>query len=133
MVRALPKTLLTACALVLLVPPALADDAPAAEVKVGLGIEKMDIKEPAETFTVDAGTKIYAWTRVTGCEGSSVSVRFEKDGKAVFTKDLEVPNSPHRTNAYRTFREGDAGTWTVKVVSKDGKDLGDATFKVEVK
>lgn len=104
-----------------------------AELKVGLGIEKMDIKDPSETFKVEPGTKLYAWSRITGCEGSSVTFAFEKDGKAVFQKELEVPRSPHRTNACRTFRAGDGGSWTVKLLGKDGKELASTAFTVDVK
>lgn len=106
---------------------------PAAELKVGLGVEKMEIQEASDTFKIDPGTKIFAWTKVSGLEGGSVTLSFQKDGKAVFQKDLEVPHSPYRTNAFRTFREGDGGNWTVKALDKDGKELGTAAFTVEVK
>ncbi len=105
---------------------------PAAELKVGLGIEKMEIADASETFKVAPDTKIYAWTRVSGLEGATVTLSFQKDGKAVFQKDLEVPHSPYRTNAYRTFRAGDNGSWTVKALDKEGKELGSTTFTVEV-
>lgn len=117
----------------LVAPLAARAEEPAAEVKVGLGIEKMEVKDAQASFTVDAGTKIYAWTKVTGCAGSSVTVAFLKGDATVFSKELDVPNSPHRTNAFRTFRAGDGGSWTVKVADKDGKELGKATFTVEVK
>jgi hypothetical protein len=57
----------------------------------------------------------------------------------VFTKgdrsskqELKVPRSPYRTNAYRTFRAGDAGNWTVKILAGDGVELGSAAFSVEI-
>jgi hypothetical protein len=105
---------------------------PAAELKAGLGIEQMEIKDASDAFKVDPGTKIYVWTKVSGVEGE-VKLSFEKDGKAVFQKDLEVPHSPYRTNAFRTFRAGDDGNWTVKALDKDGKEVGSTSFKVEVK
>jgi hypothetical protein len=115
--------------------PAEAKAAPAtessAEVKVGLGIEKYELTGGAETFSVAAGTKLYAWTKVIGASGS-VTIAFAKDGKPVFQQKLDVPHSPYRTNAYRTFRAGDAGAWTAKVLSEDGKELGSAAFTVEL-
>jgi len=106
---------------------------PAAELKVGLGIDKMEIADASDTFKVAPDTKLYAWTKVTGLEGATVTLSFQKGGKAVFQKDLEVPRSPYRTHAFRTFRAGDGGSWTVKALDKDGKELGTAAFTVEVK
>ncbi len=105
---------------------------PAAELKVGLGIEKMEVTDASDAFKIAPDTKLYAWARVSGLEGATVTLSFQKDGKAVFQKDLEVPRSPYRTNAYRTFRAGDNGSWTVKALDKEGKELGSAAFTVEV-
>jgi hypothetical protein len=125
-VRALPLAALLSLGL-----PAAAGDA-SAEIKIGLGVEKLDVKDAAETFKVAPETKIYAWTKVTGLEGGAVTLSFQKEGKEVFQKELEVPRSPHRTNAYRTFRKGDGGAWTVKALDKEGKELGTASFTVTV-
>jgi len=105
---------------------------PAAELKVGLGVEKMEIKDASDTFKVAPGTKIYGWAKVSGEAGTTVTLSFQKDGKAVFQKDLEVPHSPYRTNAFRTFQAGDGGDWTIKALDKDGKELATATFTVVV-
>ena len=103
----------------------------AAEVKVGTGVEKMELQGEAASFKVAAGTKIYAWTKVTGAADSSISVVFSK-GDRTSKQELKVPRSPYRTNAYRTFRKGDEGSWTVKVLSTDGAELGTAAFTVEM-
>ena len=120
-------------ALFALVLPALvmAADAPKADIKVGTGIEKHEITGESADFKVAAGTKIYAWTKVTGAEGS-VTVVFMKEGKEVSKQELQVPRSPYRTNAFRTFRKGDGGEWTVKVMGADGKEMGSAAFKVSI-
>ena len=110
----------------------MAADAPKAEVKVGLGIEQHEITGESADFKIAAGTKIYAWTKVTGAADSSVTVSFMKDGKEVSKQELKVSRSPYRTNAYRTFRNGDAGEWTVKILAADGAELGSATFKVSL-
>jgi hypothetical protein len=112
--------------------PAKAEAAAAsAEVKVGLGIEKWEVTGAAASFKVAAGTRIYAWTRVTGVKGA-ITIVFAKDGKTVFQQKLDVKSSPYRTNAYHAVRAGEAGAWTAKVLDPDGKELGSASFTVEI-
>ncbi|HEY3270518.1 MAG TPA: DUF2914 domain-containing protein [Geothrix sp.] len=100
-----------------------------AEVKVGTGVEKMELQGESASFKVAAGTKIYAWTKVSGAADSTVTVAFSK-GDRTSKQELKVPRSPYRTNAYRTFRKGDEGSWTVKVLAADGAELGKADFTV---
>ena len=129
-----------AAALCLLALPAYAQKAAApqeataasAEVKIGLGVEKTELTGAAESFQVAVGTKIYAWTKVSGAADSKITIAFLKDDKEISKKELSVARSPYRTNAYRTFRAADAGSWTASVRSADGKELGKATFKVEI-
>ncbi len=103
-----------------------------AEIKVGLGVEKMAITGEATSFKVAANTKIYAWTKVSGAAESKVAVVFLKGEKEVSRQELSVPRSPYRTNAFRTFRKGDGGEWVVKVLAADGKEMGKAAFSGEV-
>ena len=121
-------------ALILLSVPALlaaqATEAPKAEVKTGLGIEKYELTGESSDFKVAPDTKIYAWAKVTGITDGAITVVFMKDGKEVSKQELKVPHSPYRTHAYRTFRTGDGGAWSVKVVGADGAALGSADFKV---
>lgn len=107
-----------------------AQGAPKAEVKTGLGIEKYEVTGESSDFKIAPDTKIHAWIRVTGITDGSVTVVFLKDGQEKSKMDLKVPHSPYRTHAYRTFRKGDDGAWTVKVVGPDGMALGSAEFKV---
>jgi hypothetical protein len=106
--------------------------APAAEMKVGLGVEKMEITGEAAAFKVAPGTKIYVWTKVSGCADSKITIAFSKGDKVSTKQELNVPRSPYRTNAYRTFRAGDEGEWTAKLLAADGKELGSVSFKVEL-
>jgi hypothetical protein len=110
---------------------AKAETKAAAEVKVGTGVEKMELQGEAAAFKVAANTKLYAWTKVTGATDSTITVVFSK-GDKTSKQELKVPRSPYRTNAYRTFRTGDDGSWTVKVLAADGAELGTATFTVEL-
>lgn len=110
----------------------VAQDAPSAEVKLGTGVEKMALQGESAAFKVAANTKIYVWTVVKGAADSTITVSFEKEGKQVFKQELKVSRSPYRTWAFRTFRAGDAGKWTAKVLGADGKSLGEAAFTVEV-
>jgi len=106
--------------------------APAAEVKVGLGIEKMELTGESAAFKVAVGTKIYVWTKVSGCADTKITIAFHKGDKVSSKQELNVPRSPYRTNAYRTFRAGDEGEWVAKVIGADGKELGAVPFKVEL-
>jgi hypothetical protein len=127
---------LLSCALLIAQGPApkaeaKAETKAAAEVKVGTAVEKLEIVGEAAAFKVAANTKIYAWTKVTGASDSTITVAFTK-GDRTSNQELKVPRSPYRTNAYRTFRVGDEGSWTVKVLAADGAELGSATFSVEL-
>jgi hypothetical protein len=129
-----PEEPVRALALSLLIPAALiAQDKPAADVKVGTGVAKMEIEGEAKAFSVAPDTKIWVWTKVSGMADKGISVVFEKGGKAVFKQELKVARSPYRTHAYRTFRAADAGNWTAKVVGEDGAVLGSTEFTVEIK
>jgi hypothetical protein len=119
-----------ACAALVAQAPA-ADAKASAEVKVGTAVEKMELQGEAASFKVAAGTKIYVWTKVTGAADSTITVVFSKGGRTS-KQELKVPRSPYRTNAYRTFRQGDEGAWSAKVVAADGTELGSATFSVEI-
>lgn len=110
----------------------MGQDAPSAEVKVGTGVEKMALQGEAAAFKVAANTKLFVWTSVKGAADSAITVSFEKDGKQAFKQELKVARSPYRTWAYRTFRAGDAGQWTAKVLDAEGKALGEAAFTVEI-
>jgi hypothetical protein len=103
-----------------------------ADVKVGTGVEKYEITGASDSFTVAPNTRIYAATKLTGAEVGTVTVVWSKDGQEVSKTELKVPRSSYRTHAYRTFRAGDSGAWTVKVVGADGAELGSASFKAEV-
>jgi|GEM_PF-427457 len=105
---------------------------PAAELKVGLGVEKMEITGEAAAFKIAAGSRIFVWTKVTGCADLKITVAFSKGGKEASKQELAVPRSPYRTHAYRTFRAGDEGEWTAKVMTADAKEIGSVSFKVEL-
>jgi hypothetical protein len=104
---------------------------PHAELKVGTGIEKLELTGEAVEFKVAPGAKIYAWAKVMGAADTTVTFVFSKDDKTS-KQALKVPRSPHRTNAYRTFRKGDDGEWTVKLIGDQEAVLGSASFKVAI-
>ncbi|WP_224245734.1 DUF2914 domain-containing protein [Hyalangium gracile] len=103
-----------------------------ADVKVGTAIEKYEVMGASDTFKVSPETKLYAGTKVSGIENDKVTVLWQKEGKDASKVELKVPRNPYRTHAYKTFRAGDSGAWTVKVVGPDGTELGSANFQVDV-
>ncbi len=103
-----------------------------ADVKVGTGVEKYEIVGASDTFTVAPNTRIYAATKLTGVEPGTVTVVWSKDGKEVSKTELKVPRATYRTHAYRTFRAGDTGSWTARIVGSDGTELASSTFQVTV-
>ena len=104
---------------------------PHAELKTGTAVEKLEIVGETADFKVAAGTRIYVWAKIMGAADSTVTVVFTK-GDKTSKQELKVPRSPYRTNAYRTFRKGDEGEWTVKVMGAEDAELGSATFKVDL-
>lgn len=103
-----------------------------ATVKVGTGVEKYEIVGASDSFTVAPNTRLYAATKLTGVEPGTVNVVWSKDGTEVSKTELKVPRASYRTHAYRTFRAGDTGAWTAKVVGTDGTELGSTSFQVQV-
>ncbi|MCY1074360.1 DUF2914 domain-containing protein [Archangium lansingense] len=103
-----------------------------ATVKVGTGVEKYEIVGTSDSFTVAPNTRIYAATKLTDVEPGTVNIIWSKDGKEVSKTELKVPRASYRTHAYRTFRAGDSGAWTAKVVGTDGAELGSTSFQVQV-
>jgi len=104
---------------------------PHAELKTGTAVEKMEIVGETSEFKVAAGTRIYAWAKVMGAADTTVTFVFSK-GDRTSKQELKVPHSPYRTNAYKTFRAGDEGEWTVKLMGAQDAVLGSATFKVAI-
>lgn len=125
-----PWMKLSLLSVLLLTTSALA--AGTAEVKVGTGIEKTQLVGATTTFKVAPDTRIYAGTLVTGVDNSTVTVVWFKDDKEISSTELKVPRSPWRTHAYRTFRAGESGSWTAKVLDSSGAELGSTSFTVEV-
>ena len=103
------------------------------ELKVGTGVEKREIVGAAEEFKVPADTKIWAWAKVAGLAADTkVTLAFSKGDKEAFRKELQAAGSPWRVSAYKTFRAGDGGDWTAKLLGPDGAELASAKFKVEI-
>lgn len=106
----------------------------AAEVKAGLGVEKLDLTGSADSFEIAPDTKVYAWARVRDVVADSkVTIAFKTGDKIAFSKDITIPSTPYRIYAFKTFRKGDAGDWTIVVTGQDGKEIGTTTFKITLK
>ena len=104
---------------------------PHAELKTGTAVEKLEIVGESISYKVATGTRIFVWAKVMGAADSTVTFVFSK-GDKTSKQALKVPRSPYRTHAYRTFRTGDEGEWTVKLIGDQEAVLGTTTFKVEI-
>ena len=106
---------------------------PSAEVKVGTGIENKAVTGEAATLEVAPDTNVYVWTKVTGLPADAkVKLVLEKGG-TTWERERAAAGSPYRIWVYRTFRAGDAGEWTAKVLGPDGAELGALKFQVEIR
>ena len=104
-----------------------------AELKVGIGIENKDVVGEATEFSVVPDTRLYAWARVSGAgPDGKVTLAFYRGENEAYRRELPVAGSPWRLHVYRTFRAGDGGEWTAKVLGEAGQELAAVPFKVTV-
>ena len=125
----------TALIALLLAPSVLlgAEATPSAAVKVGTGIESKDVTGEAAELKVAPDTNVYLWTKVSGLPADAkVKLAFEKADRKAWEREKTLAGSPYRTWVYRTFRAGDSGEWTAKVLGPDGAGLGAVKFQVEI-
>lgn len=122
--------------LALLIAPSLllgAEAAPSAAVKVGTGVENREVTGEATPLEVAPDTSVYLWAKVAGLPADAkVKLVLEKGG-TTWERERAMAGSPYRTWVYRTFRAGDSGEWTAKVLGPDGAELGTLKFQVEIR
>jgi hypothetical protein len=108
-------------------PVVAAPDGAAAEIKAGTGVnkKKREVVGEAETFT--AGSKVWAWSSVTGAKGETVKHVWKRDDKVLWEKTFVAKSSRYRT--WTTHRVK-AGSYTVEVQTEDGAVLGTMSFTV---
>lgn len=99
----------------------------AAEVKTAKGVENREPVEPGSTF--EAGTTVWAWSLITGAEGTTVKHVWKKDGKEVWFATLKVGSKKWTTYSRRKLTK--AGAYSVEVVGEDGTVLGTADITVQ--
>lgn len=111
-----------------------AAEAPAAglsvtEIAFSLALKDRQPEERATSFKI--GEKIYGWAELSNL-GSETSIEmvWKRDGQENWRTTLTVGNGKTwRTWSKKKFRKGDAGSWTVEVVS-GGQVLKSANFTV---
>jgi len=107
-------------------PPAAAAGAAAAEIKAAKGVDKREPVDEGTSFA--AGDTVFAWTRVTGANGTKVTHVWKKDGKQAWKATLRIGSNRWTTNSRRKVT---AGAYTVEVVAADGTVLGSVDFTVQ--
>ena len=111
----------------------LGAEAPSAAVKVGTGVENRDVTGEAAKLEIAPDTNVYLWAKVSGLAADAkVKLVLEKGG-TTWERERAAAGSPYRIWVYRTFRAGDAGEWTAKVLGPDGAELGALKFQVEIR
>jgi hypothetical protein len=98
----------------------------AAEVKAARGVENREPVDEGTTFA--AGDTVYAWTRVTGAKGTSVSHVWKRDGAEVWKATLRIGSNRWTTHSRR---KTSAGAWTVEVLDAGGAVIGSVAFTVQ--
>lgn len=113
-------------------PPAASKPNPAAsgaaaEVKTAKGVSNREPVEPGAEF--EAGTTVWAWSLVTGAQGTTIKHVWKKDGAEQWHATLKVGSKKWTTYSRRTLKK--AGSYAVEVVAEDGSVLGTAEFTVK--
>lgn len=104
--------------------PALAE--PAAEVKAAKGVEDREPVDEGAEFA--PGDTVFAWTRVTGAQGTRVKQVWKRDDAVDWTATLPIRSNRWTTRSRRKVR---AGSWVVEVVTEDGTKLAEVSFVVK--
>lgn len=99
----------------------------AADVKAAKGVENREPVEPGTTF--EAGTTVWAWSQVTGAQGTTVKHVWKQDGKEVWHATLKIGSNKWTTYSRRKIMK--AGSYSVDVVGEDGSTLGTVEFTVQ--
>jgi hypothetical protein len=107
--------------------PAPAASGASAEVKAAKGVEKREPVEPGASF--EAGATVWAWSLVSGAEGTTVKHVWKKDGTEVWHANLKIGSKKWTTYSRRTIKK--AGSYSVDVVGEDGTVLGTTEFTVQ--
>ncbi len=115
-------------------PVAIAENAPdavavpaTAEVKAGTGYERYQVVGEAAGFPV--GTLVFAVSRITGAEGTTVRHVWKLDGAEVWSASLEIGSRAWTTSSRRRMTK--AGNYEVAVIGSDGSELGKVAFTVQ--
>ncbi len=108
-------------------PNAPAAGGAAADIKAAKGVENREPVEPGTTF--EAGTTVWAWSLITGAEGTTVKHVWKKDGKEIWFATLKVGSKKWTTYSRRKLTK--AGAYSVEVVAEDGGSLGSVDITVQ--
>lgn len=107
--------------------PAPAASGASAEVKAAKGVEKREPVEPGSSF--EAGTTVWAWSLVSGAQGTTVKHVWKKDGAEMWHANLKIGSKKWTTYSRRTIKK--AGAYSVDVVGEDGSVLGTTEFTIQ--
>lgn len=107
--------------------PAPAATGASAEVKAAKGVANREPVEPGAEF--EAGTTVWAWSLVSGAEGTTVKHVWKKDGAELWHANLKIGSKKWTTYSRRTIKK--PGAYAVEVVAEDGSVLGSVEFTIK--
>jgi hypothetical protein len=123
-------------------PVAVSDGAPIGAIGItGIHLDDLDVgagwarsrcEGVGDRFSVSAGDQVNVCIRAVHPRvEEEVMVLWQKDGRTVRRRKVTIRNiHAYRTRAYLALRPEYVGSWTVKVESSDGVELGSADFTV---
>lgn len=97
---------------------------------VGTGVVNRQLVGRSDRFA--EGTSVTFWTRVLdGQRGDVIEHVWLRDGRRVWTFQLNIGGPHWRTQSRYTLRQGSTGDWTVEARDRDGRLLARASFVCE--
>jgi hypothetical protein len=91
--------------------------------------------EPTNHLSLQAHRRVNICLQIApmlGPAGETVTVVWERNGAFYGTTELTIPvrHIPLRTRAHMAIDQRRAGDWSVRVLSRKGKELARSTFQV---
>ncbi len=94
--------------------------------------QKVEDRAPVECGDAFPPSRVYMWTSLNVPASTTVTIRWmNSDGEVVRSNDIDVNASTnYRINDWKTFREPEAGSYTVSLYDNKGNQIGSQAFTI---